>query len=365
MSKTTALDLRQQVGQLLIMGFDGLAMDSKLRITLASLEPAGVILFSRNIESAQQTWALLRDCQATARFPMFLCVDMEGGTVDRLKNVIAPAPPAEKVFAGRNPRLFCMHGNIIGLEARALGFNTDFAPVLDLGLETSRSVLTSRTVSADPQQVVRYAREFLRGLKATKVLGCGKHFPGLGGANLDTHKELPAVKRSWKEMWAQDLLPYRQLHRQIPFVMVAHAYYPQVTKDKLPASLSRRWMTDILRKKIGYRGLIVSDDLEMGGVLAAGSIEEVAVETIRAGADIFLVCHNQELVWRGYEAVLRQAEKDRKFSASVAQAAARILKFKRRARELHYFTAPPKERVVKTLKKVIQDYAEVIEEHQP
>jgi len=346
------------------MGFDGLAMDSKLRITLASLEPGGVILFARNIDSAQQTWSLLRDCQSTAQLPMFLCVDMEGGTVDRLKNVISPAPPAEKVFATGNPRLFGMHGNIIGLEVRALGFNTDFAPVLDLGFQASRSVLTSRTVSADPNQVIRYAREFLRGLKPAKVLGCGKHFPGLGQANLDSHKELPVVKKAWKKMWTEDLLPYHQLNQQLTFVMVAHACYPDVTGDKLPASLSRKWMTEILRKKLGYRGLIVSDDLEMGGVLAAGSIEEVAVETIRAGADIFLICHNQELVWRGYEAVLRETEKDRKFAAQVSQAAARVLKFKRRSRELHYFTAKPKERVLRTIKKVMQDYSQIVEEHQ-
>lgn len=344
------------------MGFDGLALDNKLRITLSTLHPGGVILFLRNIESPKQTWELLRECQSTARYPMFLCVDVEGGRVDRLKDVIAPTPSAQDVFSTGNPRLFRMHGNILGLEVRALGFNTDFAPVLDLGLEASRSVLFSRTASPNPNHVVRYAQEFLRGLKAAKVLGCGKHFPGLGQANLDTHKELPAVKRPWKKMWTEDLLPYRQLHSQFPFVMVAHASYPQVTKDKLPASLSRKWINDILRRKIGYRGLIISDDLEMGGVLAAGSIEEVAVETIRAGADIFLVCHNQELVWRGYEAVLRQAEKDRKFAARVAQAAARILTFKRRARELHHFAAEPKPKVIETLRKIVSDYSRVLEE---
>lgn len=364
MPKTTALDLRQQVGQLLIMGFDGFAIDSKLRTTLASLQPGGVILFARNVELPQQTWTLLRDCQATAQFPMFLCVDMEGGKVDRLKDMLASTPAAEAVFATRNPRLLRMHGNIIGLESRAMGFNTDFAPVLDLGLEASRSVLHSRTASADPAEVVGYAREFLRGLKSARVLGCGKHFPGLGEANLDTHKELPQVKKSWNKMWAEDLLPYRQLHRHLPFVMVAHSCYPQITRDKLPASLSSKWMRDILRRKIGYRGLIVSDDLEMGGVLAAGSIEHVAVETLRAGADIFLVCHNQELVWRGYEAVLREAEKNRKFAGQVRVAASRILQFKRRSKELHQFAGLPKTKVVKTLKKIIQDYSRVIEEFQ-
>ena len=123
-------------------------------------------------------------------------------------------------------------------------------------------------------------------------------------------------------------------------------------------------MKDILREKIGYRGLIISDDLEMGGVLAAGSIEHVSVETIRAGADIFLVCHNQELVWRGYEAVLREAEKDRTYAAQVARAASRIMSFKRRTRSLHHFAAPPKAKVVATLKKIVQDFSRVIEEHQ-
>jgi beta-N-acetylhexosaminidase len=364
MAKATAHDLRRQVGQLLIMGFDGLALDGKLQTTLLSLEPAGVILFARNIESARQTWSLLRDCQSVARLPMFLCVDMEGGTVDRLKKVTAPIPAAEKVFASGSSQLFRLHGNLIGLEVRALGFNVDFAPVLDLGLESSRSVLTSRTVSADPGRVVRYAREFLLGLKAAKVLGCGKHFPGLGGANLDTHKELPGVKRSWKQIWAEDLLPYRQLHSRLPFIIVAHAYYPQVTKENTPASLSRKWVTDILRKKIGYRGLILTDDLEMGAVLTAGQIEEVAVESIRAGTDILLICRNQELVWRGYEAVLRQAEKDRAFARQVARAAERVLLFKRHSRQLHYFPALPKESLVKTLRRAAENYAAVLEEHQ-
>ena len=364
MAKKTILDLRQQVGQLLIMGYDGLEMDAKLRTTLSTVQPGGVILFARNIEGASQTWKLLRDSQSTTPVPMFLCVDLEGGTVDRLKKVIAPAPAVEHVFATGDRKLWRMHGNVLGLEARALGFNTDFTPVFDLGLPASRSVLSSRTASADPKEVIAYARECLRGLKAAKVLGCGKHFPGLGEANLDSHHALPTIQKSWKKMWAEDLLPYRELHRQIPFAMVAHASYPEVTKDNLPASLSRKWMKDILRKKIGFRNLIISDDLEMGGVMAAGSIEEVAVETLRAGADMYLVCHNQELVWRGYEAVLREAEKNRKFAEHVAQAAKRVLNFKKRSPELRGFAKEPTARVVQTLKKVVENFSKVIEEHQ-
>ncbi|HKV91249.1 MAG TPA: beta-N-acetylhexosaminidase [Candidatus Angelobacter sp.] len=353
--------LRQQVGQLLILGFDGLEIDGKLRTTLNALQPGGVILFARNIEEPTQTWRLLRDSQATTRIPMFLCVDLEGGTVDRLKKVIAPAPSVEQVVATGNRKLFRMHGNILGLEARALGFNTDFAPVFDLGFEASRSVLTSRTASDDPKKTVAYAREFLKGLKAAKVLGCGKHFPGLGEGNLDSHHDMPVVKKSWKAMWAEDLAPYRELRAQVPFVMVAHASYPEVTKDKLPASLSRKWMQDVLRKKIGYRGLIISDDLEMGGVLSSGTIEDVAVETLRAGADMFLVCHNQELVWRGYEAVLRTAERDRRFAAHVEKASRRVLNFKKRAKELRGFATEPKTKVVEKLKKIVSDFTRIVD----
>jgi beta-N-acetylhexosaminidase len=358
MAKTNTL--RQQAGQLLILGYDGVAVDSKLRATLTSLQPGGVILFARNIEEPQQTWRLLRDSQATTRVPMFLCVDLEGGTVDRLKKVIAPAPSVADVVATGNKKLFRMHGKILGLETRALGFNTDFAPVFDLGFEASRSVLTSRTASDNPKKTILYAREFLRGLKSSKVLGCGKHFPGLGEGNLDSHHDMPVIQKSWKKMWDEDLVPYRELRRQIPFVMVAHAAYPEVTNNKLPASLSRKWMQDILRKKIGFKGLIISDDLEMGGILSTGEIEDVAVETLRAGADMFLVCHNQELVLRGYEAVVRAAERDSKFAAQVAAAAKRVLAFKRRSPELRGFAAEPKAKIVNHLRKIVTDFSQVV-----
>lgn len=377
--KTTS-DLARCVGQLVILGFDGLEIDAGLRSMLVTLQPGGVILFARNIEEPAQTWRLLRDAQAIVQTPAFLCVDLEGGTVDRLRKIIAPAPSVHDVFSTRQRKLFRMHGNILGLEARALGFNTDFAPVLDLGFEPSRSVLTSRTASVDPRETIVYAKGFLRGLKTAHVLGCGKHFPGLGEANLDTHHELPSIRKPWKRMWAEDLLPYRELHAQLPFVMVAHAAYPEIalaaakpggTKGRdtnagdanraaLPASLSSLWMKDVLRRKIGYRGLILSDDLEMGGVLAAGSIEDVAVETLRAGADMFLVCRNQELLWRAYEAVLKRAEADRKFAAQVAQCAQRVLNFKRRSGALRGFAAEPKAEVVEKLRGIVENFSELV-----
>ena len=334
MARKTSLDLRSQVGQLLILGFDGTEFTPDLCNRLSLLQPGGIILFARNIVSAEQTNSLLRESYRTVEAPMFLCVDMEGGTVDRLKNVIAPAPSVEQVSSTGVKKLFREHGRLIGEEVRALGFNVDFAPVVDLAFKASRSVLSSRTVSADPKATIAYAKEFLRGLKDAHVLGCGKHFPGLGEANLDTHSELPAIDKPWKKLWEQDLLPYRQLRSQLPFVMVAHCAFPGVTRDTTPASVSKKWITDILRKKIGYRGLVISDDLEMGGVQKALPIEQAAVETIRAGADIYLICHNDDFVHRSYDAVLREAEKNSRFREQVVTAAKRIITFKKRSSEI-------------------------------
>jgi len=339
----TPTQLRADAGQLVIMGFAGADMTPSLRVALRAIAPGGVILFARHIKSATQTWELLRDCReaASPTERIFLCVDLEGGTVDRLRDVVAHAPSAAEVFATGNPKLFRRHGRLIGQEARALGFNTDFAPTFDLARPASRAVLTTRVVSEDPHDTVAYAREFLRGLRDAHVLGCGKHFPGLAEAALDTHHELPAIAKSWERLWEEDLLPYRELRRALPFVMVAHANYPQVTRDMLPASLSSKWINDILRKKIGYRGLVLADDLEMGGVLAAADIGEAAIETLRAGADMFLVCHNEEQVWTSYEAVLRQAERDRRFAKLVAQRARRVRDAKHRAPELKRKPTPP------------------------
>src|SRR5579872_5526795 len=360
MPRAKTLDLVHLAGQTIILGFAGTEMSDRVRGMLSDIQPAGVILFARNITGTQQTHALLRACRDLVKTPIFSCVDMEGGVVDRLKNVVAPAPAVETVAATGDPKLFRKHGKVIGETVRALGFNTDFAPVLDLGLPGSKSVLGSRTASADPAQVIEYARAFLLGLKTAGVLGCGKHFPGLGEANLDTHQELPTVQKDWKRLWNEDLLPYRKLRAQLPFVMVAHAAYPGVTHDNRPASLSEQWMTDILRKEIGYKGLIISDDLDMGGVLAAAPIEQAAVQTLRAGADMYLVCQHEENALRAHQAVVREAERDGEFAWRVTEAAQRVLAFKKKSREVKRHTAPPKEAVLEKLRRQLWELGEQV-----
>jgi beta-N-acetylhexosaminidase len=353
-------DIHRNAGQLLIMGFEGVSFEPRVEALVDATRPGGVILFARNIESAQQTHALLHGCQAKIGTPAFLCVDMEGGTVDRLKSVVHPAPAAADVYATADTKLFRTHGKVIGEECRALGFNTDFAPVLDLGFPPSRNVLGSRAVSADPKKATAYAREFLRGLEDARVIGCGKHFPGLGEARLDTHHELPSIAKSWPKMRAEDLAPYRSLRAKLPFVMVAHAAYPEVTGGKVPASLSAKWMGEILRKKIGYKGLVISDDLEMGGVLASASIEEAAVETLRTGADIYLVCHNEAHVTGTFEAVVREAERDARFAALIGERARRVLAYKKKMRNWLKQGPAPTARKVEQLRARMRQFEDAV-----
>src|SRR5579871_2818549 len=316
-------------------------MTSRLASLLTRLQPAGVILFARNIKTPGQTWHLLRECQKCVATPLFTCIDLEGGTVDRFRDALGAAPSAAEVFATSHEPSFRKHGQIIGENCRALGFNVDFAPVLDLAFEASSSVMGTRAVSMNPQETATYAREFLAGLKAAKVLGCGKHFPGLGEGQLDSHHELPVIEKPLNQLWAEDLSPYRTLHRELPMVMISHAAYPHVTRDRTPASLSKKWVTDILRKRIGYRSLIVSDDLEMGGVLSAASIGDAAVQFVRAGGDLCLICHREDYILQAHEALMKTTERDKKFAQRLTESARRVLAFKKKwAKSLRPAKAP-------------------------
>jgi beta-N-acetylhexosaminidase len=323
------MNLRQQVGQLIIAGLEGPELTALERAWLKLIQPGGVILFRRNIEEPGQVVKLLSDVAALTPAAQFRCIDLEGGLVDRLRDLIAPMPSPAAVFAMGKRAKYEKHGRLIGQEVRALGFNTIFAPVLDLALPVSAEVMRTRVVSPDAVGVVAYADAFLDGLGRERVIGCGKHFPGLGGGTLDSHHAMPVIERGWEELWNNDLAVFRALAPRLPMVMVAHASYP-LMKDTRPASISRYWISDVLRKKIGFKGLIISDDMEMGGILTQASIEEAAVEAIAAGTDIIEICRDPSLVLRGYEALLSEAERSTAFRRRVEASSRRILSYKRR-----------------------------------
>ncbi len=323
------MSLREQVGQIIIAGVEGTELSSLERAWLKLIRPGGIILFRRNIEQAGQVATLLREATEIAGAPLFRCIDLEGGLVDRLRDLVAPMPSPAAVFATGKPAYFAKHGRLIAREAKTLGFNLALAPVLDLALPVSASVMKTRVVSSDPAGVIAYAGAFLDGLTAEGVLGCGKHFPGLGGGALDSHHATPLIERTWSDLWTQDLAVYRALASKLPIIMISHAAYPQI-KDRIPASISPYWIPSVLKKRIDYRGLILSDDMEMGGILSQTSIEDAAVKAVTAGTDIIEICHTPSLILRAYEALLTEAERSPAFRRRIASSSHRIAKFKNR-----------------------------------
>jgi beta-N-acetylhexosaminidase len=310
-------NLRHAAGSLLVVGLSTTDLSGLERAWLKLVRPAGIILFRRNIADAAQTRTLLYEATQLCAPHSLRCVDVEGGTVDRLRDALAPIPSAQAVArAARNTgktSLIREQGELVARAVRAFGFNTTLAPVLDLALPASAKVMGTRSASATVDGAVEYGRNFLAGLAAQGVVGCGKHFPGLGAGTLDSHLETPAIRRTLRDLNREDLAPYSALRDELPMIMVNHAAYPDTPAGNRPASASPFWITTVLRKGIGYRGIIFSDDLEMGGILKFLPIEEAVIAAVRAGTDLMEICHSPELILRAYESLLAEAERSASF----------------------------------------------------
>jgi len=360
--------LRHAVGSLLVVGLGGAELTPLECAWLKLVRPAGIILFRRNIVDAKQTRALLLQSTSLCAPRSLRCVDLEGGTVDRLRNVLAPMPSAQAVALAAThkgkPELIQEQGELVARAIKAFGFNTTLAPVLDLALSASAQVMGTRSAAATPQGVTEYARAFLAGLAAQGVAGCGKHFPGLGSGTRDSHLETPAIDRDLRDLWRDDLAPYRDLRDALPMIMVNHAAYPNTPGKHRPASVSPYWITAVLRKRIGYRGLVFSDDLEMGGILRFLPIEEAAIAALRAGMDLLEICHSPELILRAYEALLAEGERSATFRNLLLVRARRTA----RLRAKLFAAAPSKAlppRQFEALRNQIRRYGEKIGKAQP
>ena len=309
--------LRSSVGSLLVVGVAGSELSGLENAWLKVVRPAGIILFKRNIQDAAQTRALLAEASALCTADSLRCVDVEGGTVDRLRHALAPLLSPQHVARAAetsgNASLMVQHGELVARAVKAFGFNTTLAPVLDLALPASAQVMGTRAAASSVEGVVAYGRAFLSGLAAQGIAGCGKHFPGLGAGTLDSHLETPSINRTMRVLESEDLVPFRELRKRLPMIMVNHAAYPETPAGKTPASVSRFWITIVLRKHLGYRGLIFSDDLEMGGILKFMPIEQAVIAAVRAGMDLMEICHSPELILRAYESLLSEAERSAAF----------------------------------------------------
>ena len=312
----------EKIGQMMFVGIHGMILSENTKNTLAAMHVGGVILFDRNMENREQVKALNTSLSNlvlnTYNLPLFLSVDQEGGLVTRMKQYAYTAPAATQIGKGK-PEDAYSEANKTGKDIQELGFNLDFAPVLDIG-----SRIHGRTYGTAPQQVAVFGEQACRGLRDSGVLFTVKHFPGMGRSETDPHTEKSVVNVPQETILQEDLQPFRHIIDQYPhhqfMVMTGHIRYPAF--DAKPASLSPVILKQLLRNQLGYQGIVITDDLDMGAVSEGYKPEEIGIVAVQAGTDILLSCHNPEVQQRIYRSTL-QAVKDGKLSRADIDASVR------------------------------------------
>jgi len=327
------ISLEQKIGQLFFIGIGGTTVDVETEKLLREVHPGGICLFARNIREARQTRELIDTLRNYSEVVPFLSLDQEGGLVDRLRRLFTPMPAA-KLF--NNSGSVYWFGSIVAEVIRILGFNMDFAPVVDVVTTERESVvngLFSRAFGLNSEQVVEFAGAFLEGLQSGGVLGCVKHFPGLGAATVDSHEELPEVNVPDDELNSVDLIPYRRLLERnlIHSVMVAHASYPNTALQAassdgklLPSSLSGNIIDGLLRTELKFDGLVITDDLEMGAIITNFGIGEACILAINAGADMLAICADPGRIIDGFRAICNAVQNGRIDAARIDRSMTRI-----------------------------------------
>jgi beta-N-acetylhexosaminidase len=322
--------LAQKVGQLLWCGFGpGTALPPAFAARVRAGEVGAAILFRDNVGSVEELIALTSDLHAAAppALPLLVTVDQEGGRVQRVRAPATVWPPMIRVA---DPEAV---GRALGAELAVLGFDVDFAPVLDVHTNPENPIIGDRAFATSADEVIRRAGAFARGLAAAGLLACGKHFPGHGDTTTDSHLALPRIDHDLARLRAVELAPFRAV--PLPMVMTAHVVFAALDPER-PATLSRRVIGDLLRGELGYRGVVVSDDLEMKAIADHFGIAEAVERGLVAGCDAFLLCHIEALQLEAHAALVRAAERSPVVRARVDEAAARVAALKAG----HRFRAP-------------------------
>lgn len=292
------MSLDEKIGQLVIVGVDGLTMNDEALQMIQTYKVGGFILFKDNIHDAEQTQSLLnqlKDANKNNPVPLWLSVDQEGGRVSRLSSEFETTPAAGDIGAKNDLSYTRNIGQAIGMTLHALGFNMDFAPVLDINSNPKNPVIGDRSFGSTPETVIKHGIESMQGINSEGVAAVVKHFPGHGDTSVDSHYDLPLVNKSLEELQQFELLPFIEaINQDVDAIMIAHLLMMQID-DKQPASISTSVIDGLLRDQLGYDGVVITDDMTMGALLKNKSIGDAAVQTILAGTDIVLVSHQTDL----------------------------------------------------------------------
>lgn len=299
--------MNSDVGQLLLVGVPGPVLDADTAAMLRRVQPGGFILFGRNIASPEQVRRLIDDLRDLSAVEPVITIDQEGGRVSRLRLIGEEPPNAQQLRDKGDAALVRRHGDLTARLLRLFGFNLDLCPVLDISFDDeAANSLRGRCYGRSVAEVVTLAGEFNDALRGGGILSCGKHFPGYSMAGEDPHYGFPSVVRSRADLEAHELAVFRHFVPLVDSMMVGHVHYRALEHDVRPASLSPAMVTGLLREEMGFQGLVMTDDLDMGAILNTGSFDDTLALALAAGNDLLMICHRVELLEQAREVLQQQ-----------------------------------------------------------
>ncbi|HSH36724.1 beta-N-acetylhexosaminidase [Schnuerera sp.] len=325
------MTLEEKIGQLMVVGLNGNTIDDHTLVMLKKYHIGGFVLFKYNISNVNQTLELLNDLKranSTNPIPLFLSIDEEGGKVSRLPDSFLKLPPAKKIGDINDKDISLEYGKIIGKRLKSLGFNMNFGPVLDVNSNPKNPVIGDRAFGSTTETVIGNGILVMNGTRSENIISVVKHFPGHGDTNTDSHKDLPVINKELKELKELELAPFiKGIEQETDGIMIGHILFPKLD-NKYPATMSIEVITKLLRERLSYEGLIISDDMTMGAIIKNYNIEEAAVEFLKAGGDLLLICHGYENQIKIIEKIKEEIEKGTILKEELDEKLYRILKLK-------------------------------------
>jgi beta-N-acetylhexosaminidase len=328
----SGMDLEEKIGQMIFAGISGTTMDTDAKKLINQLHVGGIIFYKNNFENPTQTVQLVNQIKAenSSNLPLFLGVDQEGGRVTRLPGALANFPPNKQIGEVNNPEFSYKIGTLLGLELKKIGLNLDFAPVLDINSNPNNPVIGDRSFGNNVEIVSKLGIQTMKGIQSQNVIPTIKHFPGHGDTSVDSHLALPIVNKSLKELMKLELIPFkRAIDQGADVVMVAHILMPELDKNN-PASMSKSVITDVLRRQLGFNGVIITDDMTMGAIVEHFDIGKAAVESVKSGSDIILVGHGYDNVEKIRSSLKNAIENGEISQQRINESVERIIKLKRK-----------------------------------